>query len=75
MTMDGLVTTAEALRRTGITGPTLRKRIRRGDIAVYRDPLDDRLRLISVSDLDALLSPRPIEKHGSKGAAASGVAA
>lgn len=58
--MDGLVTTAEAVRRTGVTPATLRTRVRRGDIAVYRDPLDDRLRLLRVEDLDALLSPRPV---------------
>lgn len=74
MERKGLVTTAEALRRVGITAPTLRKRVRRGELQVFSDPLDDRVRLIRVEDLEALRNPQPIECRGATEKAA-GVAA
>lgn len=60
MEMDGLVKTGEAVRRTGVTPATLRSRVRRGEIQVFRDPLDDRVRLVRVSDLEAMRNPRPV---------------
>lgn len=75
MERKGLVISGEAARRLGITPATLRKRIRRGELEVFRDPLNDRVRLIRVEDLEALRALQPVENHASKGAAASGVAA
>ncbi len=63
MIMDGLVTSGEAARRLGVTPPTLRKRIRRGDIEVFIDPLNDRKRLVRVSDLEPLRHPRPANRE------------
>lgn len=60
MTMDQLVTCGEAARRLGVSPPTLRKRIRRGDVATFRDPMNDRIKLLRVEDLEAMRIPRPI---------------
>jgi excisionase family DNA binding protein len=61
--MDGLVTCGEAARRLGVSPPTLRKRIRRGELEVFEDPLNDRKRLIRVTDLEPLRQPRPVRRE------------
>jgi len=63
MEMDQLVTCKEAALRLGVTPPTLRKRVRRGELEVFRSPLDDRLRLIRVTDLEPLRHPRPARQE------------
>ena len=45
MTMDQLVTYGEAAQRLGVSPPTLRKRIRRGEVETFRDPMNDRIKL------------------------------
>ena len=62
---------AEAARRCGVSEWTLRQRVRRGDVAVYRDPLDDRRRLLRVADLERLAAPKPLPRRER---AAAGVA-
>jgi hypothetical protein len=61
--MDGLVTFGEAVRRLGVSPPTLRKRICRGDLGVFRDPLNDRTKLIRVRDLEELMRPQPVRSR------------
>jgi hypothetical protein len=46
----------EAARRSGMTEPTLRSRVRCGEIAAFADPTDRRVRLIRERDLDAYVS-------------------
>jgi len=61
--MDGLVTCGEAARRLNVSPPTLRKRIRRGELEVFTDPLNDRKRLVRVRDLEPLRHPRPVRRE------------
>lgn len=60
MTMDQLVTYGEAAQRLGVSLPTLRKRIRRGEVETFRDPMNDRIKLVRVEDVEAMQVPRPI---------------
>lgn len=60
MTMDQLVTYREAAQRLGVSPPTLRKRIRRGEVETFRDPMNDRIKLVRVEDVEAMQVPRPI---------------
>lgn len=53
----------EAAKRLGVAPLTLRQRIRRGEILVFVDPLDDRRKLIRRSDLEALRTPRPARRE------------
>ena len=61
--MDGLVTCGEAARQLNVSPPTLRKRIRRGELEVFIDPLNDRKRLVRVTDLEPLRHPRPARQE------------
>jgi hypothetical protein len=61
--MDGLVTFGEATRRLGVSPAMLRKRIRRGDLEVFVDPLNDRTKLVRVTDLEPLRRPRPVDRE------------
>ena len=54
----GVVSAAQAL---GIHYRTLRRRIERGEIEVFRDPLNDRKRLIRTTDLARLRIPQPAQ--------------
>ncbi len=60
MTTAHMVACGEAARRLGVSPPTLRKRIRRGEVATFRDPMNDRIKLVRVDDLEAMRVPRPI---------------
>ncbi len=59
MEIEDFVGHREASRRLGVSMPTLRQRVRRGDLATFVDPLDERRKLLRVQDLDALRQPRP----------------
>jgi len=58
--MDTFVTMSEASRRVGSSRNSIRRRVNRGEIPVFADPLDDRRRLVRVADVDRLREPRPI---------------
>ncbi len=58
----GFIGFGSAARHLGISEPALRRRVARGEVATWRDPLDDRRRLVRVRDLEALRSPRPIAR-------------
>ncbi len=58
--MPGFVTFGEAQRRAGVSYPTLRDRVRRGELVIYANPKDRRSRLVAVDDLEKLLTPRQI---------------
>ena len=55
--------TLEASSYLGVDPGTLRRRITRGDLAVHRDPLDDRRKLIRRTDLEALRRVRPAQRE------------
>jgi len=56
-----LIPTIEATKRLGVDPGTLRKRVRAGEVAVFRDPLDARLRLLRLADVERLRRARPVK--------------
>jgi hypothetical protein len=54
----GSVAAAKAL---GVNYRTLRRRIERGELETFRDPLNDKRRLVRISDLERLRTPRPAQ--------------
>jgi hypothetical protein len=61
MTTAEMVTCGEGARRIGVAPATLRKVIRRGELQTFRDPLNGRVKLLRVEELDALRNPQPLE--------------
>jgi len=59
--MDRFVSMTEAAKLAGTSRIVLRQRVRRGELQTFRHPLDDRVRLIKVGDLDRLRQPRPVK--------------
>jgi hypothetical protein len=59
MPTDDLIPMTEAARRYGTSLERLRRSIARGDLTPYVKPLDDRTKLLRVSELEALRQPRP----------------
>lgn len=60
METSELVGTLEAAKRYGVTPHTLRRRVLRGQLQTFVDPLDERRRLIRVRDLEEMRIPRPV---------------
>ena len=59
--MDGdYVPLGEAQRRLGVSLPLLRRRVLAGELPVFVDGRDRRLRLVRVEDLERLRQQRPI---------------
>jgi len=54
------VPTLRAARMLGMSDAALRRRVRRGLLPVYRDPADRRVKLLKVSDLEALATSRRV---------------
>jgi hypothetical protein len=46
------VNIGEAARRLGTSEPAIRRRIQRGDLKAYAHPLDMRMKLLKIADLD-----------------------
>jgi hypothetical protein len=46
------VNIGEAARRLGTSEPAIRRRIQRGDLQAYAHPLDMRVKLLKIADLD-----------------------
>jgi hypothetical protein len=59
MVIDEHIGFNEASRRFGVSLEVLRRRVQRGDLPLYRDPLDDRRKLLKVADLEAMRQPQP----------------
>jgi len=59
----------EASRRLRVSMPTIRQRVRRGDLTTFVDPLDERRKLLRVADLEALRQPRPAQAKEAANAA------
>ncbi len=53
-----LIRIGEAARRAGCSQPTLRRLVRSGQIPAYINPLDRRLVLVRVADVESLSAPR-----------------
>ena len=58
--MTEYLTMAQAARRLGVSMPTLRERVRRGEIVVYSNPVDRRSRLVALADLASFAHPQPL---------------
>ena len=58
MDSQDLVGSREAAKRLGVSPVTLRRRVNRGELEVFTDPLDDRRKLLRVQDLEILRQPR-----------------
>jgi excisionase family DNA binding protein len=56
---DGYLTLFQALERLGVSRPTMQRMVRRGDLEIYRDPSNRRVRLVKVADVEHLLRPVP----------------
>ena len=63
MDSQDLVSSREAAKRLGVSPVTLRRRVNRGELATYVDPLDDRRKLLRVQDLEALRQPRSTQER------------
>jgi len=63
MRSDEFIGCTDAVQRYDIDHRTLRRRIHRGDLEVYRDPLDDRRKLLKVSDIERLATPKPLPRR------------
>jgi hypothetical protein len=61
METSELVGTLEAAQRYSTTPQTLRRRVLRGQLQTFVDPLDERRRLIRVADLEEMRRPRPAQ--------------
>lgn len=60
MSTAEMVTCGEGARRVGVAPATLRKVIRRGELQTFRDPLNARVKLLKVTDLEGLRIPQPM---------------
>lgn len=49
-----------AARLLGMSPRTVRRRVERGDLPAFRDPRNDRVRLLRVADLEALRAAQPV---------------
>ncbi len=56
---DQLLSQRQASKQFRVAAATLRRRVRRGEIATFENPLDERAMLFRVSDLQELARPRP----------------
>ena len=54
---EGYLTFAEAQAALGVSKATLQWRVRAGELEVYEDPRDKRVRLVKAADIDRLRVP------------------
>ncbi len=66
MTETTYIPLTEVERRTGLPRRTLARRLANGDIPTYVDGRDHRRRVIAVSDLPALTSPKPVSRRSER---------
>ncbi len=64
MNETDLLPVMKAAKRLGIAPTTLRMAIQRGELPAFRQPLDRRIRLVRIADVDALVNARPVEEKG-----------
>ncbi len=57
---------SEAARKAQVSRITMRRAIAESGIETFRSPLDKRLRLVKVSDLNTLRAPRQSSDHGDR---------
>ena len=61
MDREEFIGSRRAAALLGVAPMTLRRRIRRGEVPVFEDPLDARRRLIRMADLEPLRTIRPAQ--------------
>jgi predicted site-specific integrase-resolvase len=54
---EGYLTFAEAQAALGVSKATLQRRVRTGELEVYEDPRDKRVRLVKAGDIERLRQP------------------
>jgi len=60
MNESGFLSVSEAAKRVGRSRPTMARLLAEGMLPSYENPLDRRVRLVRVEDLDALRVPRRV---------------
>jgi len=65
-----LITFGEAMRRLGVSKNTLARLVRDERLAVYRNPLDRREKLLQAAEIERLRRPQREEPHPEGKAAA-----
>jgi hypothetical protein len=63
MSEGEFISCGSAAKRLGVAPMTLRQRVRRGEVPVFLDPLDARVRLLRRDDVEQLAKrdPRPAQ--------------
>jgi len=61
--MTDLISQSEAARIAGVNRATIHRRIAEGVIPVYRSDLDRKTRYIRRSDLERLMTIKPVEEQ------------
>ncbi len=60
----GFLSVSEAAKRVGRSRPTMARLLAEGMLPSYQNPLDRRVRLVKVEDVDALRIPRRVDEGG-----------
>lgn len=55
---DGYVTLGQAQERLRVSKATIHRMVRSGKLATYEDPRNARVKLVKVTDIEALEQPR-----------------
>ena len=64
-----LIPLTEAARRHGVSRMTMARLVRRGLFTIYRNPLDQRQKLLDATEVAERLRPRPERPEEGKAAA------
>ena len=67
--MDDFVSLTEAARIMGVSRWTIYRLIKSGRLPTYEYPANRNVTLVKRADLEALMTPRPIEREEGKAAA------
>ena len=67
--MDEFLTVQEAAQLMGVSRFTVWRRIKDGKLPVYEAGVDRRVRLVKRTDIESLMTPRPVEDREGKAAA------
>ncbi len=64
MNETGFLSVSQAAKRVGRSRPTMARLLAEGMLPHYQNPLDRRVRLVKVEDVDALRIPRRVDEGG-----------
>ncbi len=63
MNESGFLSVSEAAKRVGRSRPTMARLLAEGLLPTYENPLDRRVRLVKIEDVDALRIPRRVSEE------------